>query len=269
MLRKQKHAAPREVPAWKLAMERAERGDEAPPVDDAAAAETSGVATVKEDDHRGVEAVRSVPHAERSRSRERERRSRSREREHRSRSRSRSQERERRSRSREREHHSRSRERDDNGAAFLPSATFAGARRGYVFKRGPDGLGYYLDAGSFAGAAAAEEEQYSSALQAGPAHDEDSPDAPIVAALASHRTGLDEAEAACARLEGEARSWGRASSALSHSAQVVEVRLTDQLLLLTRMLDDCSTADGRAAVKAVVARLKGLGSRLSRLSGRG
>ena len=30
-----------------------------------------------------------------------------------------------------------------HGAAFVPAATFAGARPGYVFKTGPQGLGYY------------------------------------------------------------------------------------------------------------------------------
>ena len=29
--------------------------------------------------------------------------------------------------------------------AFVPSETFAGARPGYVFKQGPDGVGYYVD----------------------------------------------------------------------------------------------------------------------------
>ncbi len=29
--------------------------------------------------------------------------------------------------------------------SFLPSPTFQGSRPGYVFKRGPYGVGYYLD----------------------------------------------------------------------------------------------------------------------------
>ena len=31
------------------------------------------------------------------------------------------------------------------GAAFVPCASFAGPRAGYVFKRGPQGIGYYAD----------------------------------------------------------------------------------------------------------------------------
>ena len=30
--------------------------------------------------------------------------------------------------------------------AFLPSARFQGARSGYIFKAGPEGVGYYRDA---------------------------------------------------------------------------------------------------------------------------
>ena len=45
--------------------------------------------------------------------------------------------------------------------------------------------------------------------------------------------------------------------------------MTDQLLQLTSMLDDCVTADGRAAVKVVIARLRSLGSRLRPMAGGG
>jgi hypothetical protein len=49
---------------------------------------------------------------------------------------------------------------------------------------------------------------------------------------------------------------------LRHEAEVVEVRLTDQLLVLTMMLDDCTTPAGREAVKGVMAAVKRLGERL-------
>ena len=42
----------------------------------------------------------------------------------------------------------------------------------------------------------------------------------------------------------------------------MEVRLTDQLLVLTMMLDDCTTPAGREAVKGVMAAVKRLGERL-------
>ena len=89
----------------------------------------------------------------------------------------------------------------------------------------------------------------------------------IVAALRSHSDGLDEAERACKGLEDEVKAWGgRPNAALRHRAEQVEVRLTDQLLQLTRMLDDCATSEGRNAVKRSVARLKALGARLLRIS---
>ena len=176
-----------------------------------------------------------------------------------------------RSRSRERDiperSRSRSRERDidDSNASFIPAAAFSGRRRGFVFKRGPEGIGYYRDAGSTANAIANEEETYRAALNDnGAAATDDSPDAPILAALGSHRSGLEAAESACARLEAEAKHGS--SSGLRHEAEKLEVRLTDQLMQLTTMLDDCVTADGRAAVKALVAKLKGLGARLLRVS---
>ena len=52
------------------------------------------------------------------------------------------------------------------------------------------------------------------------------------------------------------------------AVQVLEVRLTDQLLMLDTMLGDCETSEGRVAVKAVVAELRGLGARLVRISSR-
>ena len=91
-------------------------------------------------------------------------------------------------------------------------------------------------------------------------------DAPIIAALASHRDALGDSEAAASALEKEAANWGRVSTALYHRVQIVEVRLTDQLLQLTQMLDDCATAEGRSVVKTVVTRLRTLGARLVRLS---
>ena len=64
-----------------------------------------------------------------------------------------------------------------------------------MFKTGSRGLGYYGDGGSFAAAAASEGEGFRSALssesaEAGAAVADDGPDAPIIAALASHRVGL-------------------------------------------------------------------------------
>jgi hypothetical protein len=41
------------------------------------------------------------------------------------------------------------------GASFVPSAAFAGARAGYFFGRGAQGVGYYADARGPGGAAAA------------------------------------------------------------------------------------------------------------------
>jgi hypothetical protein len=37
---------------------------------------------------------------------------------------------------------------------FIPATTFAGARRGYTFKAGPQGVGYYADSAAMAGATA-------------------------------------------------------------------------------------------------------------------
>ena len=64
-----------------------------------------------------------------------------------------------------------------------------------MYKTGPRGLGYYRDGGSFAAAAASEGDEFRSALssesaEAGEAVADDGPDAPIIAALASHRVGL-------------------------------------------------------------------------------
>ena len=95
----------------------------------------------------------------------------------------------------------------------------------------------------------------------------DSDDAPILAALASHRRALEDAEARTADLEREKAAWGRASGALRHQAEVVEVALTDQLRQLTEMRDDCTTSQGRASVKTVVDWLQALGARLLRVSG--
>ena len=260
-VRLKKSAALKEKPAWKRAMEAAERGEEPMPV-------LQVEACIKTNDAKRSHDAHNKRKESRSRSRERDsefRRSRSRERESEFR-RSRSRERDddfRRSRSRERREH---RERDDgnSGSPFIPANSFGGYRQGYVFKRGRDGVGYYPDIGSEASASAAEDDVYQDALKGA---DDTSPDAPILAALSSHTAGLDDAERACTGLEEEARgTGGRASAALRHRAEIVEVRLTDQLLMLTTMLDDCTTAEGRTVVKRSVTRLKALGQRALRIS---
>lgn len=88
----------------------------------------------------------------------------------------------------------------DSGADFEEAAEFSGARPGYVFKLGAHGLGYYRDGGSFAAAAASEDQGFRTALsaesaEAGFAVADESPDAPIIAALASHRAGVAQAPA--------------------------------------------------------------------------
>ena len=140
-----------------------------------------------------------------------------------------------------------------------------------VFKDGAKGLGYYRDAGSSGDPLSAGQEVMRADLAAVTAGSEaamapDDADAPIVAALASHGRALAEAEKEAAALEKEA---GYNARGVAHPAQVIEVRLTDQLLQLNEMRDDCVTPAGRTAVKAVIARLQGLGERLLRLSRRG
>jgi hypothetical protein len=44
-------------------------------------------------------------------------------------------------------------------------------------------------------------------------------------------------------VEDDADSWGDASG-VKHAAEVIEVQLTDQLLILHAMLDDAATSDG-------------------------
>lgn len=180
-------------------------------------------------------------------------------------------------------------------AKFVAASRFEGARAGYTFRLGTNGLGYYIDAGSHAAATAAEASHFQcAAVAAGliPAsggasaaardtdethtHDSvqdgataplDGPDAPILAALASHEAGLEDTEDAAANLERDTADWGgRVSSSVRHRAEVLEVRLTDQLQQLTTMLDDCATPDGRSGVKRVIGRLRALGRRLLRLS---
>ena len=46
----------------------------------------------------------------------------------------------------------------------------------------------------------------------------------------------------------------------------LQVKLTDQLLMLDAMLGDCETSEGRVLVKAVVAQVRALGTRLLRFS---
>ena len=154
---------------------------------------------------------------------------------------------------------------------FEACAAFAGARPGMVFKDGAKGLGYYRDAGSSGDPLSAGQEVMRADLAAVTAGTEaamapDDADAPIVAALASHGRALAEAEKEAATLEKEA---GYNARGVVHPAQVIEVRLTDQLLQLNEMRDDCVTPAGRTAVKAVIGRLQALGDRLLRLSRRG
>ena len=66
-------------------------------------------------------------------------------------------------------------------------------------------------------------------------------------------------------LEAEHKQTGRGGG-LKHAAEVLEVRLTDQLLMLDAMLGDCETSGGRVLVKAVVAQVRALGTRLLRFS---
>ena len=58
-----------------------------------------------------------------------------------------------------------------------------------------------------------------------------------------------------------------ARRAVVEQLETIEVRLTDQLLQLTEMRDDCETAAGRAVVKAEMERLQRLGRSLRSLSG--
>jgi len=142
---------------------------------------------------------------------------------------------------------------------------------GRVFKAGTRGLGYYADGGSFAAAAASEGEGFRSALsaesaEAGAAVADDGPDAPIIAALASHRMGLAQVAKQTEQLETEAGRHSMRGAGLKHAAEVLEVKLTDQLLMLDAMLGDCETSEGRVLVKAVVAQVRALGTRLLRFS---
>ena len=66
-------------------------------------------------------------------------------------------------------------------------------------------------------------------------------------------------------LEAEHKQTRRGGG-LKHAAEVLEVRLTDQLLMLDAMLGDCETSAGRVLVKAVVAQVRALGTRLLRFS---
>ena len=74
--------------------------------------------------------------------------------------------------------------------------------------------------------------------------------------------GLKASEARTRDLEAEAGGWGVPPTDLRHEAEVVEVRLTDQLLVLTMMLDECTTPAGREAVRGVMAAVRALGERL-------
>jgi hypothetical protein len=131
---------------------------------------------------------------------------------------------------------------------FIAASSFDGPHPGFVFKLGTSGLGYYADLGSERAALASEISAFNAALRestaggSGPpagmlaegevGSDADTPtldpDAPIIAALASHRRGIAEAEEATAALEATAaRGYGRglARGRVSHEAQRIEVRL--------------------------------------------
>jgi len=135
-----------------------------------------------------------------------------------------------------------------------------------TFTNGPCGLGYYRDEGSHANALAAERAMYQTALASSQDGmiDVPSSDEPIVAALKSHRDGLAAVEREVSEMQRNARHWHN-RQAFVRAGQVIEVRLTDQLLILQQMLDDCVSAEGRAAVKLVVGELRELGQRIESL----
>jgi len=138
-----------------------------------------------------------------------------------------------------------------------------------IFKQGRLGLGYYEDLGSAVTSISAEVEAMQAAVAASSSDTAavmDGEDAPIIAALTSHRGGLNTAEARAAQFEKELAAWGKASSTLRHEAEIEEVRLTEQLKQLHDMQDDCTTAEARGAVKAVIDRLQAIGKRLLRIS---
>lgn len=154
---------------------------------------------------------------------------------------------------------------------FFPEPAFAGLRPSYVFKLGSLGLGYYRDLGTENASILAGMEAMRAAVAAQKADgvcpsSMNGVDTPIIAALSSHESALNDALKHAVSLETEVEKWGRASTALRHAAEVLEVNLTDQLKQLTHMLDDCQTVEGRAAVKAVMHRLRACGDRLLRIS---
>ena len=51
-------------------------------------------------------------------------------------------------------------------------------------------------------------------------------------------------------------------SGVKHMAELVEVQLTEQLLVVSMMLSDCATSEGRAVVKQLVQDIHMLGERL-------
>ena len=276
MRRLGKKAVPKEVPAWKLAMEQAASLPDQPlpplpPIRETSQAAGSGQDKVDSRSRSGS----------RSSSRSRSRSDLECPRAHKHDSRSRSRQRGSRSPSRSRD---RTSPHEASGPSFSAAAVFNGTRVGFVFKRGSQGLGYYRDVGSAAAAAEATEEDFRRKLEAetgavssaaggggdyggGDESDErDERDAPILAALVSHTSALDDAEASAAKLDKEVQSWGSVSRGARHAAEIIEVQLTDQLVQLTEMLDDCVSARGREAVKLRVSRLRGLGARLLKIS---
>ena len=162
----------------------------------------------------------------------------------------------------------------------MAASIFKGARVGYIFKLGGSGLGYYADIGNERATLRSKVDFFNANLCQSSGNDNvpadgvpsnaGSPtydaDAPIVAALVSHRRGIEDAEATTTSLEEVAARDYNGRKSVAHDAQRIEVRLTDQLLQLTTMRDDCETVSGRNAVKQEMARLQTLGQRLLGLS---
>ena len=182
----------------------------------------------------------------RSRSRRRSRtqgsqRNRNRNRNHRSRSRSRGRGRNhRRSRSRDRSRHSdrnrrswsRSRSRSRSrtprvrAASAVTATTMTTTRTSSTYSRsGGDGGGQ-------------KQHQQSTAS-----------DAPIVAAIPSHRTALAAVKKRMRSIEVVTSDPWSNHTGMTHEVEKLEVALTDQLLAINTMLDDCITDQGRQAVK--------------------
>lgn len=83
----------------------------------------------------------------------------------------------------------------------------------------------------------------------------------ILKALESHKRALKEAGARAKAVEDDANGWGDVSG-IKHAAELIEVQLTDQLLILHAMLDDSATPHGRGEVQGAITDLKSIGERL-------